>query len=257
MSMEYDEVHPFRPQSATTGLVQLGKMNETSGTLIFLHGLGDSSTGGWLTTFHKFRRLHPHVRVVLPNASKQPVTLNQGKIMTAWHDIEALETIDEGAFEGLEISKEKIWQLIQNEENLGRPTEKIILAGFSQGGALSLYAGLQYHKKLGAIGALSSYLPHYQKFSQLISAANQETPILMAHGDTDNVVKYEFGRKAVEILQNLKFSVNFQTYKHLRHTTCEKEIKLFYSFILQNLGPSPTLTKAKEEQESLTPRNMT
>jgi len=202
-----------------------------SKTLIFLHGLGDSGHG-WSSEWHAFQKKHNHVKIILPTAPKMPVSVNNGFVMTAWHDIKSLETIDDEDFKGLDESKTIICNLIDQEVKSGCPSESIILGGFSQGAALSVYTGLQYDKKLGGIIALSGYLPFYKEFPKKINPANAKTPVLMCHGEKDPVVKTIFGQKSAEILKQAGVSIDWRTFKGMMHSTCPAEMSIVHEFIL-------------------------
>jgi len=229
-------------------LIELGKVGETTGTLIFLHGLGDSATG-WFQPLFQFRRKYPELRVVLPTAPVQPVTVNKGMKMTAWHDIVSLDTIDSEEFKGLDTSLTIVHSLIDKEIALGRTTEHIILAGFSQGAALSVYAGFQYPKKLAGICGLSGYLPHHNEFSSKINDANKTTPLWLGHGNKDAVVKYDYGKRTSEVLSASGITVTFESYPNMGHSSCPQEMTAFFNFVKTNLQLKGLIDEHMKQQE--------
>ncbi|PRP77876.1 acyl-protein thioesterase 1,2 [Planoprotostelium fungivorum] len=172
----------------------------SKGTVIFLHGLGDTGAG-WAMQWEELSG--GKYKVILPTAPKSPVTLNGGYRMTSWHDICGLETIDDEkteTFAGIEENRKFVEDLITTEINAGTPAEKIILGGFSQGAALSLYTGTQSNTKIGGIIALSGYLPHHQRFDQT-TVKQKEVPIFVGHGTADQVVHHDKGKRAADTLK--------------------------------------------------------
>jgi phospholipase/carboxylesterase len=145
----------------------------------------------------------PRVRFVFPNAPAMPVTLNGGMIMPAWYDIRTLEPNDERESEDdIRRSAAAIESLIDRERDLGVPSERIVVAGFSQGAAMALFTALRYPRPLGGVIVLSGYplLPH--TFAAEGNAANRNTPIFFGHGRLDSVVPIEGGRRACELTRS-------------------------------------------------------
>jgi len=186
--------------------VVVGK-NNTYGTIIMLHGLGDSGAG-WQPIAEHFEKYFP-LKWILPNAPSIAVTLNFGMEMPAWYDIYQLNT---GAVQdavGMGKSVKVVHDFIDKEIQAGVPPEKIFVGGFSQGGAVALLSGLRYSKQLGGILALSTYLPLYEKLKNEVfffffflilknssfthkkssfQTLQKNTPIFMAHGEADQVI---------------------------------------------------------------------
>eukprot|EP00656_Telonema_subtile_P045853 TRINITY_DN52120_c0_g1_i1.p1 TRINITY_DN52120_c0_g1~~TRINITY_DN52120_c0_g1_i1.p1 ORF type:complete len:182 (+),score=44.85 TRINITY_DN52120_c0_g1_i1:137-682(+) len=129
-----------------------------SATMFMLHGLGDTAAG-WADAAAHFSGSLPHVKFVLPTAPEQPVTLNGGMPMPSWYDICGLDAREQENCEGIEDSRERIVGLIAEEVEAGVQHNRIVLGGFSQGAALSLYAGLQLQKPLAGVLAMSGYMP--------------------------------------------------------------------------------------------------
>lgn len=203
-------------------------------TVIWLHGLGASGDD----FVHAIPDLKlPHqapVRFVFPHAPARPVTINAGFRMPAWFDIYGLTDDDPVDHEGLKEAFQFLDQLIQYEIEQGMPTESIVLGGFSQGGALALYGGLRYPKRLAGIFALSSYLPCAEQLAEEASQANQGLPIFMAHGDFDGLVAIEYGEKSFSHLQELGYMAVWQDFP-MEHEVCPQELKALGKWLCQIL----------------------
>jgi phospholipase/carboxylesterase len=180
-------------------------------SIIFLHGLGADC--------HDFESL-PNmldlpvgipIRFVLPDAPMRPITINNGMVMRGWYDIGF--DIDRGLCpDGLEDSARMIRTLLDREEQRGVAAERILLGGFSQGGAVSLYLGLRYEKTLGGIIGLSTYM-----------RANQHTPIFLAHGLHDPVLALQLAESSRDLLSEQGYAVNWHTYP-MPHSLCQEEV---------------------------------
>ena len=187
-------------------------------TVICAHGLGDSGAG-WVFLAESFRRLNKfeEVRFVFPNAPSIPITINGGVRMPGWYDITSFSSIGRNEdVAGIERSQKALHEIIAAEVTNGIPSNRIVLGGFSQGGAMSLFSGLTCPQRLGGVFALSSYLLLQDKLQAKIAAAgdaNKETKIFMGHGDRDEVVKYEFGKLTAEKVKEWGYNVDFQTYR--------------------------------------------
>lgn len=195
----------------------------TTCSVIWLHGLGADG--------YDFVDLIPQlklpenagVRFVFPHAPVRPVTINAGYPMRAWFDIIELSFPGRQDDAGIRAAEQQITKLIQQEEQLGIPTEKIVLAGFSQGGALALHAGLRYPKKLAGLLGLSTYLPVHQSLTAEKHDVNQHTPIMLAHGTQDPIVPLQFGELTRQLLVQLGYSVTWHAYP-MQHEVCWQEI---------------------------------
>ncbi len=181
-------------------------------SVIWLHGLGADG--------HDFEPIVPQLnlpddqptRFVFPHAPRQPVTINNGMVMRAWYDISALDLERGEDIAGIKRSAQLLHGLIKREQERGVASPKIIVAGFSQGGAIALYAGLRHPDPLAGIVALSCYLPQPQTLSTEAHAANRHTPIFMAHGDYDPVVPPVLGDNSRRFLQQAGYPVEWHTY---------------------------------------------
>lgn len=192
-------------------------------SVIWLHGLGADA--------RDFEPLVPElklaadlgVRFVFPNAPVRPVTINSGMRMRAWYDLLAFDLTRGEDAVGVRDSERLLHDLIRQEHARGIPYERIILAGFSQGGAMVLHTGLRFPDKLGGILALSCYVLLSKSLEAERHPANQDTPIFIAHGDHDAIVPVALGRAAVQQLQALGYAPEWQEYP-MGHEVCWDEI---------------------------------
>lgn len=187
-------------------------------SMIWLHGLGANG--------HDFADMVPqfnaaenrHWRFILPHAPLRPITLNNGAEMRAWYDIRSLESLREEDEVGILDSQRLITQLIDNECAKGIDSQQIILAGFSQGGAMALFSGVRYPKPLRGIIALSAYLPFAQEISVI-----HHPPIFMGHGKLDNIVPIRLGKYSAEQLQQHQLPIAWHEYP-IGHHLCPEEL---------------------------------
>ncbi|MSQ80683.1 MAG: carboxylesterase [Candidatus Methylopumilus sp.] len=202
------------------------------GSVIFLHGLGaDGFDFQEIFTRLQFNK----IRFILPHATYQPITINQGFEMRAWYDLYDLSLEKDEDEIGMKRSSVFIYQLIEEQISLGIDSNKIIIGGFSQGAVMSFYLGLRYQKKLGGIAALSGYLPLKEKLLNPIQNDLINIPIFMAHGLYDNVINITIANNSFEKLSNKFNSTNFEKYE-MGHEICEKEIDDLSIFFNQSLN---------------------
>ncbi len=190
--------------------------------IIWLHGLGADG--------HDFETVVPTlslpegigVRFVFPHAPYRPVTINNGAVMRAWYDIynAPLERTD---CAGIYVSAQALERLIEREEGRGIKSHRVILAGFSQGGAIALYTGLCYPRPLAGIMALSTYLPLLKKQELDSCTVSRNMPILMAHGTEDPIVPYPVAINSRNLLQSSGFNIEWHDYP-IGHGLCVDEI---------------------------------
>lgn len=192
-------------------------------TVIWMHGLGADG--------HDFEPLVPELlsdgmptlRFLFPHAPVRPVTINNGYQMRAWYDIIGIDRRSTEDFEGISTSATAIGALIEREQARGIAAERVALAGFSQGGAMALLTGTRYPKKLAGIIALSCYLPLARDLDTARHAANQATPIFMAHGRQDPVVPYALGEESRRMLESAGCKVEWHDYP-MPHSLCAEEV---------------------------------
>ncbi|XKL69195.1 hypothetical protein PGB90_006964 [Kerria lacca] len=205
-----------------------------SASIIFLHGLGDTGHG-WSSALSTVRM--PHIKIICPTANTIPVSLNNGFKMPAWFDIKGLDISSTEDIEGITKATTYVNSLIEKEISEGIPSERIILGGFSQGGALAIHSALTFPKKLAGIIALSCWLPMNKQFSPSMVSANKDVHIIQCHGDCDPIVSYSFGQLTASILKKVTKNIEFKTYNGMMHTSSEKEINDIRNFIKARLPP--------------------
>jgi phospholipase/carboxylesterase len=205
--------------------------------IIWLHGLGADG--------HDFEPVVPEIvrpgerawRFVFPNAPVRPVTLNGGMRMRAWYDIKSLERGSAEDIEGFQASMRQVGELIEREGQRGIEPHRVVLAGFSQGGAVSLYTLPRSAQRLAGIMALSCYLPAVRALAAERLPANDRTPILMAHGQQDPVIAAAIGRASRDQLQALGYAVEWHEYP-MPHSVCAEEIADIRRFLFKVLPPA-------------------
>ncbi len=203
-------------------------------SVIWLHGLG-ASGDDFAAAVPSLGLPEPHgIRFIFPHAPKQPVTLNMGFEMPAWYDIYGLTHGTREDAVGLARAAGWIEALIAQEMARGIPSDKIVLAGFSQGGALALYTAVRASVPLAGVIALSTYLPLAQELPESGSAANQQLPIWMAHGTDDRVVGLSLGTYSRDALKACGYPIEWQTYP-IAHTVCPEELLQVGQWLLGRL----------------------
>ncbi|MCW8930362.1 MAG: alpha/beta hydrolase [Gammaproteobacteria bacterium] len=206
MSLTSIEIEPNSPANAS---------------IIWLHGLGADG--------HDFEAIVPElklpdkmaIRFIFPNAPSIPVTINNGYVMPAWYDILEMSIEREVDEVQLMASAKSISELIDREISRGIKSERIILAGFSQGGAVAYQTALTYPKPLAGLLGLSTYFA--TKNSILLHKANKNIPVQIYHGTEDNVVPELLGRQSYDKFKSMGYTVNYATYA-MDHSVCIEEI---------------------------------
>lgn len=199
-------------------------VNTPDACVIWLHGLGADG--------HDFEPIVPELRLdpglairfVFPHAPMMPVTINQGFVMRAWYDIRAASIDAEPDEKGIRASMDIVTGLLDAQVDSGIASERIVLAGFSQGGAIALQAGLSYFRTLAGIIALSTYLPLPDSLENAGGSPNGEIPIFLAHGSADPVVPVELGHATRAQLDASGYTVEWHEYQGMPHSVSEKEI---------------------------------
>jgi len=196
---------------------------QPTAAVIWLHGLGADG--------HDFEPIVPEldlgatpaVRFVFPHAPMRPITINGGAVMRAWYDIISLEGVRREDDVGVRASQDSLEALIARERSRGVPAARLVLAGFSQGGAIALQTGLRYPERLAGIMALSTYLPLASTVAAEASAANRSAPIFMAHGRHDDLIPIERATISRDVLRKAGYEVEWRDYPML-HAVCREEI---------------------------------
>jgi phospholipase/carboxylesterase len=194
--------------------------------VIWLHGLGDSGAGFSPIVPELGLPKNHAIRFIFPHAPEQPVTINQGYVMRSWYDIKSMDLHNRADMKGVLESEIKVKALIKEQVDSGISASNIVLAGFSQGGVVSMFTGLRYPEKLAGIMALSCYLPNADALPEQLSEANSDTAILQQHGDNDDVVPLSAGKMANSLLKAKNYPVKWQTYPmaHSVHPTQIRDI---------------------------------
>jgi phospholipase/carboxylesterase len=199
-------------------------------SIIWMHGLGADG--------HDFEPLVPELidagtpalRFIFPHAPVRPVTINSGYQMRAWYDIIGIDRRAREDGVGIAASAAQIGALIRAENARGIATNRIVLAGFSQGGAMALQVATRHPEKFAGIIALSCYLPLAREFATERSAANFTTPIYMAHGTQDPVVPFALGDESRRILEGTGYRVEWHSYP-MQHALCEQDVADLRSYL--------------------------
>lgn len=199
-------------------------------SVVWLHGLGADG--------HDFAPIVPElqlpaslaVRFVFPHATIQPVTINGGMAMRSWYDILTPNLVKREDETGIRISEQAIQALIARENARGIPNSRIVLAGFSQGCAMTLHTGIRFKEKLAGLMGLSGYLPLIDMAAHEREPVNAATPIFLAHGTHDPVVTLERAEASRAKLVDLGYQVQWHTYP-MPHSVCAQEIDDISSFL--------------------------
>lgn len=207
--LPFVDVNPSRPHDAV---------------VIWLHGLGDSGNG--------FAPIVPQlglpedlaIRFVFPHAPVIPVTINNGMAMRAWYDIKNLSFEDRADMEGVKRSAEQVKALLLDEINKGIPAERIVLAGFSQGGVIAYYLSLRLEQRLAGIMTMSTYMCDEDTQALNWHAANKETPIFASHGSYDEMVPIALGKAASNHLSESGYQVKWEQYP-MQHNVCLEQMQ--------------------------------
>ncbi len=203
-------------------------------SIIWLHGLGaDGNDFAGIVPQLGLPEKAP-IRFIFPHAPVQPVSINGGMQMRSWYDIKSLSFEDRADEAGLKESTATVKALIEQEIARGVASEHILLAGFSQGGAVVLYTGLRYHQSLAGIMALSTYLPLPHKTEAERSNENANIPIFMAHGQHDPVIPITLAQQSHEQLQAMGYNVQWHHYP-MQHSVSPEEIGDITVFIREAL----------------------
>jgi phospholipase/carboxylesterase len=192
-------------------------------SVIWLHGLG--ADGNDFVPIVRELDLSgcPAIRFIFPHAPTMPVTINNGYVMRAWYDILGTDLARREDETGLRKSQILVEALIAQEKARGVPAGRIVLAGFSQGCAMTLQTGLRHPEKLAGLLCLSGYLPINASVAAERHKANHDTPIFLAHGRGDPVIPIDRAEKSRDLLQGLGYNVEWHEYM-MPHSVCEEEI---------------------------------
>ncbi|HEY6720152.1 MAG TPA: alpha/beta hydrolase [Burkholderiales bacterium] len=212
--------------------IETGKNPSTS--IIWLHGLG-ADGNDFAPIVPELQLPKAAIRFVFPHAPVQPVTINGGMRMRAWYDITdgAIRREDE---RGVRASQALIESLIAREKERGTAPGRLVLAGFSQGGAIALQTGLRHSERIAGIMALSTYVPVGDKLATEASPANRDVAIFMAHGTSDPVIPLGRAEESRALLQSLGYAVEWREYR-MPHSVCPDELADIGAWLRKVLGP--------------------
>eukprot|EP00927_Polykrikos_kofoidii_P065431 TRINITY_DN61186_c0_g1_i1.p1 TRINITY_DN61186_c0_g1~~TRINITY_DN61186_c0_g1_i1.p1 ORF type:complete len:336 (-),score=36.06 TRINITY_DN61186_c0_g1_i1:403-1314(-) len=219
-------------RQSRTIVISPGDPSSLSASCIFMHGLGDTAEG-FASFCLELAHEMPHVRFVCPTAPTSPVTLNGGMQMTSWFDIKGLEDRELESCDGIQASKDIVEGLLEKEaSDVGH--SRCVLAGFSQGGALALYVGLQRPERLAGILSLSAYLPRPSEV--IVSPQALLTPVLQCHGEVDPMVKITAARKTESFLTGVGIHRrDFRAYQNLGHSVNDEVIQDVRNWFIDTL----------------------
>jgi phospholipase/carboxylesterase len=214
--------------------VELEPRSAADAAVVWMHGLGADG--------HDFESLVPElklgpspaIRFVFPHAPVRPVTINGGHRMRAWYDVAGFDRRAPQDESGIRESAEAIGALVTRERERGIAANRIVVAGFSQGGAMALYTALRWPERLGAIVALSTYLPLADTLRGELHPANASLPVFMAHGQFDSVLPQRLGEATRDTLQSLGCPVEWHSYP-MPHSVCLEEVADLRRFLLSVL----------------------
>jgi phospholipase/carboxylesterase len=210
--------------------IEIDTAAQPDAAVIWMHGLGDDGHG-WSEVVPSLQlAANLRVRFLFPHAPVMPVTINQGMRMRAWYDVRAANITERADLEGVRKSARLVDALIEREVARGIAPARTLLAGFSQGGAIALFAGLRHPQRLAGIVALSTYLIGEPLLAQEASSANRDVPIFMAHGTHDPVVQYPWGLASRRALEAAGWRVEWHEYP-MEHSAVLEELVAAGAFV--------------------------
>ena len=222
-------------KTETEQAVVIEPSSRATAAVIWLHGLGADG--------HDFEPIVPElglpenhgVRFIFPHAPVRPITINNGFAMRAWYDIVSLGDLKKQDEAGIRDSERIVHGYIEDERARGIEPDRIVLAGFSQGGAITLHTGLRYPEKLAGLLALSTYLPLGDHVEKEAKPERRDTPILMCHGEYDQMLPMVMGEYTRDALRQLGYPVDWHQYP-MAHQVCAEEIELIGAWLKERLS---------------------
>ena len=214
-------------------IVEIDSAPSPTASIVWMHGLG--------AVGHDFAPIVPElslpvpVRFVFPHSPMRAVTINNGYVMRAWYDVRAIGGERREDADGVRASQAQIEALLAREKARGIAAHRIVLAGFSQGGAMALHTGLRHVERLAGVMALSCFLPLADDLAREASAANRDVPIFMAHGAYDDLIPMARARRAHDLLAGLGWRVEWRDYP-MPHSVCPEEIADISTWLTTVLG---------------------
>ena len=203
--------------------IEIETKPKPSHSVIWLHGLG-ADGNDFVPIVQELSLPPPGIRFVFPHAPMRPVTINGGFVMRAWYDIANQDLGMKEDEQGVRQSQQMIEDLIAKEASRDVPLSRIVVAGFSQGGVIALQTGLRQPERLAGVMSLSAYLPLTSTIGKERNAANNDVPIFMGHGVTDNIVPLPLGTASRDRLLKLGYDVDWHQYP-MPHSVCPEELE--------------------------------
>jgi phospholipase/carboxylesterase len=217
--------------------IQIETGPNPTASVIWLHGLGADGSDFVPIVRELDLTGCPPIRFVFPHAPTMPVTINNGYVMRAWYDILGVDIANREDEAGLRKSQEAVEQLIAREKSRGIPANRIVLAGFSQGCAMTLQTGLRHPEKLAGLLCLSGYLPIHATVAAERHSANHDTPIFLAHGRGDPVIPVDRAERSRDALKAHGYQVEWHEYM-MPHSVNEEEIEDIGAWMRRIFAPT-------------------
>lgn len=215
--------------------VEVEPSDEAQGSIIWLHGLGADG--------HDFEAIVPELRLpsdlpirfVFPHAPVRPVTINGGLAMRAWYDIVSLDRSGPQDVDGIRASGDALLALVEREHERGVPHHRIVVAGFSQGGAIATHTALRFESRLAGLMTLSSWLPLSDTIESEVAenpaSQPRDMPVFIAHGTYDPMLSIDLGKQTRDVLTELGYAVEWREYP-MQHAVCPEEIADIRAWLL-------------------------
>jgi phospholipase/carboxylesterase len=219
----------------TLPCIEIETASKPSASVIWLHGLG--ADGNDFVPIVPELKLPATLalRFVFPHAPVRKVTINNGMAMRAWYDIAAADLNSRADITGVRQSQAQLEALVAREKTRGIVASRIVLAGFSQGGAIALYTAIRHQERLAGVIALSTYLVNAYRLAEEAAAVNRDLPIFMAHGTADPVVRFEWGDASRRALVASGYRVVWHAYR-MEHSVCMEEIEAIGAWLVRTLA---------------------
>ncbi|GMU70562.1 MAG: dienelactone hydrolase family protein [Burkholderiales bacterium] len=223
------------PASDLLPAVIVDTASNPDASVIWMHGLGDTGHGWSGVVPELGLPTSLAVRFLFPHAPSMPVTINQGYVMPAWYDVRSANFGSRADVDGVRASRDRIEAMIAAERARGVAASRIVLAGFSQGGAIAIYTALRHRERLAGIVALSTYLVDAASLATEASPANRGLPIVMAHGTRDPVIPIALAEASRDALVSAGWQVEWHAYT-MEHSAVLEEIRVVGAFLARVLA---------------------
>jgi phospholipase/carboxylesterase len=207
---------------------------QPAAAVVWLHGLGADGSD-FVPLVEALDLPAAPIRFIFPHAPMQPVTINQGYVMRAWYDIVSADLARRADERGVRASQQLVEALLAREKSRGIPAHRLLLAGFSQGGAIALQTGLRHPERLAGIMALSCYVPLATTLEPERAAANRDVPVFMAHGLYDPIIPARLARESRDLLARLGYDVEWHEYP-MEHSVAPEEVAAIGAWLRRVLG---------------------